>query len=67
MLVENKHLVWLDYTGLLNLINPYINNPGYWKFCIEYIVTRSASPLDRYEVTKDPLLVNIKNDILKEI
>ena len=45
----------------LILINPFTTNHGYWKINIDYILTKSSSPLDRNEIKMDLMLVNMKN------
>ena len=53
------------YTDILILSNPLTTNRVYWYMyiCVEYILTRSASPLDHHEVKMNPMLTNMTNDI----
>ena len=55
MFVESKYLVYLDYTDFLVLILSFLYQPRvYWQICVEYILTRSTSPLDSDEVKMYP-------------
>ena len=63
MFVENKYLVQFGYTAFLASSKPFITDPGYWKFCVEYILTGIAWPLEHDEVKIDLMLVNMKNNI----
>ena len=50
MFVENKYRDSFYDTDFLTLINPFTLKPGHWQICVEYILTRSALPLDRDEI-----------------
>ena len=46
------------------MINPFtVNNPRYCKLCMDYILTRSAPPVDRDEVNMDLIHAYMKTDI----
>ena len=53
-------LIWLYRLSYFN--HPFTTNLGFWKFCVEDILTKNASPLDRDKVTMDLMLINMKND-----
>ena len=61
--LENMCLIWFEYTDFLISINPFTNNPVHWQICIEHILTRNASPLDRDEIKIDLMLTNMKSNI----
>ena len=45
------------------LINPFTVNAGYWQMCIEYIFARGVSSPHHDEVTTDPMLLSMGNNI----
>ena len=47
------------------LINIFTTNPGYWHICVECILTRIASPPDRYQVKRYLMLANMANNKCK--
>ena len=64
MFIKKKQLVYSDYTDFLTLINHSTSKPGYGKICVEYILAKSTSPLDRDDIKMDLMFINMKNNII---
>ena len=60
--VDNNYLDKFDHSDFLISINLFTTNPGCCQIPAEYILTRSASPLDRDEVKMDLMLANMNGN-----